>query len=42
MSIVDISGRIGRDAEIRTVYDNKVCNFSVAENIGFGDNTAWR
>ena len=35
MSIVHISGRIGRDAEVRTVGDGKVANFSVAENIGF-------
>lgn len=43
MSIVHISGRIGRDAEVRTVGDNAVANFSVAENIGFGDNkkTQW-
>lgn len=43
MSIVHISGRIGRDAEVRTVGDQQVCNFSVAENIGFGDkkSTQW-
>jgi single-strand DNA-binding protein len=43
MSIVHISGRIGRDAEVRKVGDNDVCNFSVAENIGFGANkkTQW-
>jgi single-strand DNA-binding protein len=43
VSIVHISGRIGRDAEVRTVGDNKVANFSVAENIGFGDKktTQW-
>ena len=43
MSIVHISGRIGRDAEIRTVGDSEVANFSVAENIGFGDkkSTQW-
>lgn len=37
MSIVHISGRIGRDAEVRNVSDQQVANFSVAENIGFGD-----
>ena len=37
MSIVHISGRIGRDAEVRSVGDNNVANFSVAENVGFGD-----
>lgn len=43
MSIVHISGRIGRDAEVRTVGDGSVCNFSIAENIGFGANkkTQW-
>lgn len=43
MSIVHISGRIGRDAEVRTVGDAAVANFSVAENIGFGDakKTQW-
>jgi single-strand DNA-binding protein len=43
MSIVHISGRIGRDAEVRNVNDQKVANFSVAENIGFGENkkTQW-
>ncbi len=37
MSIVHISGRIGRDAEVRNVGDSQVANFSVAENIGWGD-----
>ena len=43
MSIVHISGRIGRDAEVRNVSDQQVANFSVAENIGFGDakKTQW-
>ena len=43
MSIVHISGRIGRDAEVRNVNDTAVCNFSVAENIGFGEakKTQW-
>jgi single-strand DNA-binding protein len=43
MSIVHISGRIGRDGEVKNVGDNQVCNFSVAENIGFGDKkvTQW-
>lgn len=43
MSIVHISGRIGRDAEVRTVGDQQVANFSVAENIGFGEakKTQW-
>jgi single-strand DNA-binding protein len=43
VSIVHVSGRIGRDAEVRNVGDGKVANFSVAENIGFGDNkkTQW-
>lgn len=43
MSIVHISGRVGRDGEVRSVGDQKVCNFSVAENIGFGEKktTQW-
>jgi single-strand DNA-binding protein len=43
MSIVHICGRIGRDGEVRAVGDQKVCNFSVAENIGFGEKktTQW-
>jgi single-strand DNA-binding protein len=43
MSIVHISGRIGRDGEVKSVGQNLVCNFSVAENIGFGDKktTQW-
>ena len=43
MSIVHISGRIGRDGEVRKVGDGNVCNFSVAENVGFGDSkkTQW-
>lgn len=40
MSIVHIAGRLGRDAEIRHVNETDVCNFSVAENIGFGDRKA--
>jgi single-strand DNA-binding protein len=40
MSIVHISGRIGRDGEVKNVGDNQVCNFSVAENIGYGDKKA--
>lgn len=40
MSIVHISGRIGRDAEVRAVGDSNVANFSIAENIGFGDKKA--
>lgn len=40
MSIVHISGRIGRDAEVRQVSEQSVANFSVAENIGFGDRRA--
>jgi single-strand DNA-binding protein len=43
MSIVHIAGRLGRDAEVRHVGDNDVCNFSVAETIGFGERrtTQW-
>lgn len=43
MSIVHIAGRLGRDAELKHVKETDVCNFSVAETIGFGDRkqTQW-
>ena len=43
MSYVTIVGRIGRDAEVKQTHGDPVCNFSVAENIGYGDNqkTQW-
>ncbi len=43
MSFVTVAGRIGRDAEFRTVGDNQVLNFSVAEDVGYGERkkTQW-
>jgi single-strand DNA-binding protein len=43
MSFVTVCGRLGRDSEFRTVGDNQVLNFSVAEDIGYGDKrkTQW-
>lgn len=37
------SGNLGRDAELRTVGNSTVCNFSVAAQSGFGDKkqTEW-
>lgn len=43
MSYVTLCGRLGRDSELRTVGDTQVLNFSVAEDIGYGDKkkTQW-
>lgn len=45
MSFVTICGRLGRDAELKQGAEpsKSVCNFSVAEDIGYGDNkrTQW-
>lgn len=43
MSYVTLCGRLGRDADLRTVGDGEVLNFSVAEDIGYGDKkkTQW-
>lgn len=44
MSFLTITGRLGRDAELRTTQSGtKVLGFSVADNIGYGDNktTQW-
>lgn len=35
---VTIAGRLGKDAEIRQTNGNSVCSFSVAADVGFGDN----
>ena len=36
-------GRLARDAELKDLGENKVCNFSVGSNVGFGDKqkTLW-
>ena len=36
-------GRLGKDAEVKTVGDKKVINFSIAVDTGYGDNkkTLW-
>lgn len=44
MSTLICTGRLGRDAELRTTQDGtKVCSFSIADDIGFGDKktTQW-
>ena len=37
MDINLISGRVGKDAELRQAGQSQVCSFSVAANSGFGD-----
>lgn len=35
---VTVAGRLGRDAEYRTLQDGTgICNFAVAADVGFGD-----
>ena len=36
-------GRLARDAELKDLGDNKVCNFSIGSNVGFGEKqkTIW-
>lgn len=43
MNTGHFSGYLGRDAELKTVGQNKVCNFSVAVSTGWGDrkSTLW-
>lgn len=44
MSTLIVTGRIGSDAELRTMQDStKVASFSVADDIGYGDKkkTQW-
>ena len=43
MNTCTFVGGLPRDAELRAVGDNKVCNFSLGSNVGFGDNkkTMW-
>lgn len=40
---INFTGNLGRDAKLNTVGDNQVCNFSVANKVGFGDKakTIW-
>lgn len=43
MQIITVSGRLGGDAETRTVRDNKVTSFNLAVDQGYGENktTNW-
>jgi len=43
MNTCTFVGGLPRDAELRAVGENKVCNFSIGSNVGFGDNkkTLW-
>ena len=35
---ITVAGRLGRDAEFRTMQDGTgICNFAVAADVGFGD-----
>ncbi len=44
MNTCTFEGRLPRDAELKDVGANKVCNFSIGSNVGFGDKkkTRWR
>ena len=43
MNTCTFEGRLPRDAELKDVGSNKVCNFSIGSNVGFGDKkkTLW-
>ena len=43
MNTCTFVGGLPRDAELRAVGENKVCNFSIGSNVGFGENkkTIW-
>jgi len=43
MNTCTFVGRLPRDAELKDVGDNKVSNFSIASDVGFGDRkkTMW-
>lgn len=43
MNTAAFTGRIGNDAELKTHQDNQFCEFSIANEIGFGQNkqTQW-
>ena len=37
MNVITFDGRLTKDAELKQLQNNTVCNFDVACNIGFGD-----
>ena len=43
MNTCTFVGRLPRDAQLKDVGVNKVCNFSIASDVGFGDKkkTLW-
>jgi len=43
MNVIYFTGNVGRDPELRSVRDDKVCNFSVAVKQGYGNDapTEW-
>lgn len=43
MNVIHFTGNVGKDAEVRTVGDGRVCNFNVAVKQGFGNDapTEW-
>lgn len=43
MNVIFFTGNVGKDAELRDVRGDKVCNFSVAVKQGYGKDapTAW-
>lgn len=43
MNVFTFGGHLGQDAELRQINDTSVLNFSVANNIGYGDKkkTLW-
>ena len=43
MNTCTFIGRLPRDAELKEIGANKVCNFSIASDVGFGDKkkTLW-
>jgi single-strand DNA-binding protein len=43
MNVLTITGNLGKDAEIKSFSGSTVCNFTVANKVGFGDKeqTIW-
>ena len=37
MNVITFDGRLTKDAELKQLQNNTVCNFDVACNIGYGD-----
>ena len=37
MNVITFDGRLTKDAELKQLQTNTVCNFDVACNIGYGD-----